>query len=96
MRVFTAVCAGISLAFSGYGQSSALVLRDIVETTNLLDRFSGDGKAVERFRFAETKVELREFSPVKVRIALDRRDRRDDRRSESQYRCCPSSPLIRR
>ena len=86
MRVFTAFCAGISLAFSGYGQNSALVLRDIVETTNLLDLFSGDGEAVERFRFAETKAELREFSPVKVRIALDRRDGRHDQRREAQYK----------
>lgn len=86
MRVFTGFCASLKLALSGYGQHGALVLRDIVETTNLLDLFSSDGEAVERFRFAETRAELREFSPVKVRIALDRRDGRDDRRREAEYK----------
>ena len=86
MRVFNAFCASIKLALSGYGQNSALVLRDIVETGNLLDLFSRDADAVERFRFAGEKAERKEFSSVKVRIALDRRDGRDDRRREKQYR----------
>ena len=86
MRVFNAFCASIKLALSGYGQNSALVLRDIVETGNLLDLFSRDANAVARFRFAGEKAERTEFSPVKVRIALDRRDGRDDRRREKQYR----------
>ena len=86
MRVFNAFCACVKLAISGYGQASVLVLRDALETTNLLDLFSRDGDSVERFRFSGTKAEVREFSPFEVRLALDERDGREDRGREKQYK----------
>jgi len=45
-----------------------------METVFLLDLFAGDQSLIERWRFADKKVRRSEFSPVKVREALDTRD----------------------
>jgi hypothetical protein len=72
MRAFNAFAASIKLALSGYGQNSVLIMRDILETAFLIDLFHGDRTLIERWRFADAKA-LREFSPVRVREALDAR-----------------------
>ena len=74
MRTFNAFGASIKLTLSGYHQNSALILRDVMETAFLLDLFAGDRSLIERWRFADKKGRLNEFSPVKVREALDARD----------------------
>jgi hypothetical protein len=74
MRTFNAFAASIKLTLSGYHQNSALILRDVMETVFLLDLFAGDPPLIERWRFADKKVRRNEFSPVKVREALDTRD----------------------
>jgi len=74
MRLFNAFGASVKLALSGYGQNSALIMRDILETVFLLDLFKGDRTAIERWRFADKKARMKNFSPVRVREALDARD----------------------
>jgi hypothetical protein len=74
MRTFNAFAASIKLTLSGYHQNSALILRDVMETVFLLDLFAGDRSLIERWRYADKKVRRNEFSPVKVREALDARD----------------------
>jgi hypothetical protein len=74
MRTFNAFAASIKLTLSGYHQNSALILRDVMETVFLLDLFAGDRSLIERWRHADKKVRRNEFSPVKVREALDTRD----------------------
>lgn len=74
MRTFNAFAASIKLALSGYHQNSALILRDAMETVFLLDLFAGDQSLIERWRFADKKARTKDFSPVKVREALDARD----------------------
>jgi hypothetical protein len=74
MRTFNAFAASIKLTFSGYHQNSALVLRDVLETVFLLDLFAGDRSLIERWRFADKKERMKQFSPVRVREALDDRD----------------------
>ena len=39
MRMFNAFGASVKLGLSGYGQNSALIMRDILETVFLLDLF---------------------------------------------------------
>ena len=74
MRMFNAFGASVKLGLSGYGQNSALIMRDILETVFLLDLFESDRAKIEQWRVANKK-ELREvFSPVQVRKALDERD----------------------
>ena len=74
MRTFNAFAASVKLTLSGYHQNSALILRDVMETVLLLDLFAGDRSLIERWRLADKKVQRSEFSPVKVRMALDARD----------------------
>ena len=74
MRIFNAFGASVKLALSGYGQNSALIMRDILETVFLLNLFKGDRTAIERWRFADKKERMKNFSPIRVREALDARD----------------------
>jgi len=74
MRAFNAFGACLKLALSGYGQNSTLIMRDILETTFLLNLFNGDRAAIKRWRMADKKERMKQFSPVRVREALDARD----------------------
>ena len=74
MRTFNAFAAALKLMLSGYHQNSALILRDVLETAFLLDLSNGDRSLIERWRLSDKKARKEEFSPVKVRIALDARD----------------------
>jgi hypothetical protein len=74
MRTFNAFAASIKLTLSGYHQNSALILRDVMETVFLLDLFAGEPSLIERWRHADKKARMKDFSPMKVREALDGRD----------------------
>jgi hypothetical protein len=74
MRTFNALGASVKLALSGYSQNSALILRDVLETVYLIDYFASDRSLIKRWRFADKTARKKEFSPVKVREALDERD----------------------
>lgn len=94
MRTFNAFAASLKLALSGYGQTSALIMRDILETAFLIDLFQGDPTHIERWRFADKKA-LKEFSPVRVREALDARLRSYDKETcgslQDFFRACGPS-----
>lgn len=85
MRTFNAFGASLKLAFSGYHQNGALVLRDVLETVFLLDLLGGDRPLIERWRLADRKTRMKDFSPVKVREALDTRDGFTSRRRAEAY-----------
>ncbi len=74
MRMFNAFGASVKLALSGYGQNSALIMRDILETVFLLDLFESDRTKIEQWRTADKKDRMKMFLPVQVRKALDERD----------------------
>lgn len=74
MRMFNAFGASLKLALSGYSQNSALIMRDILETVFLVNLFGGEPTLIERWRLADKKARMKQFSPVKVREALDARD----------------------
>ncbi|WKL21553.1 hypothetical protein QYR00_07270 [Agrobacterium tumefaciens] len=74
MRTFNAFGASMKLSLSGYHQNSALILRDILETVFLLNLFVQDPPLIERWRLADKKERMAQFSPLKVREALDSRD----------------------
>ncbi|RYD50758.1 MAG: hypothetical protein EOP52_13120 [Sphingobacteriales bacterium] len=73
MRQFNAFSSAIKLTLSGYHQTGALILRDVLETVFLVDLFRTDRPAITRWRLAG-KSARNEFKPVKVREALDLRD----------------------
>lgn len=74
MRTFNAFGASTKMALSGYSQNSVLIMRDILETAFLLDLFGGQGALIERWRLSDKRARMKDFSPVKVRMALDARD----------------------
>jgi len=55
MRTFNVFGAALKLSLSGYHQNSALILRDVLETTFLIDYFSSNRTQIERWRFADKK-----------------------------------------
>ncbi|MSP50498.1 MAG: hypothetical protein EXQ95_14385 [Alphaproteobacteria bacterium] len=73
MRIFNAFGAGVKLALSGYNQIATLIMRDILETVFLLDLFAGDRTLIEKWRRADKKARMKEFSPLRVREKLDAR-----------------------
>jgi hypothetical protein len=74
MRLFNAFGASIKLTLSGYHQNSTLILRDVLETVFLIDLFAGSRGSITRWRLADKSARRKDFSPVKVREALDSRD----------------------
>ena len=85
MRTFNAFGASVKLALSGYFQNSALIMRDILETTFLLELFRSDRAAIERWRLADKKERMKEFSPIRVRKALDERDGFEGKKRAAHY-----------
>ena len=86
MRIFNAFGASLKLALSGYGQNSALIIRDILETAFLLDLFQTDAAKISCWRQAGDKERRKQFSPAKVRKALDTRDGFKEKKREEHYR----------
>ena len=86
MRTFNAFGASLKLPLSGYGQNSALIMRDILETVFLLSLFNSDRALIEHWRLADEKEVRRKFSPAAVRKALDKRDGFEKRKREEIYR----------
>lgn len=85
MRMFNALAVSLKLVLSGYGQNSALVMRDVLETIFLVDFFAYERAAIARWRLADRKGRMREFSPIKIREALDARDGFTGKRRAATY-----------
>lgn len=85
MRTFNAFSASLKLALSGYSQNSALIMRDVLETVFLLSLFKDDRALIEQRRFADKKTRMKNFSPVKVREALDARDKTTSKKRAAMY-----------
>lgn len=71
IRAFNGFATTWKLMASGYYQTAALVLRDIVETTNLVNAFHVDRALVEKWRKADRRTLKRDFAPAAVRKVLD-------------------------
>ena len=86
MRTFNAFGASLKLSLSGYWQNSALIMRGILEIVFLLDLFKGDRTKIERWRLASERERQKEFSPFRVRKALDDRDGLKDKKRHERYK----------
>ncbi|WEX89294.1 hypothetical protein PZN02_001857 [Sinorhizobium garamanticum] len=73
-RLFNALGSAMKLLLSGYYQAAAMHIRDILETSFLLDYFSTDRQLIERWKAVPEDQRNKEFGPVVVRKALDQRD----------------------
>jgi hypothetical protein len=85
MRTFNAFATSLKLALSGYFQNSALIMRDILETAFLLDYFGSYPEKISIWRNSDKKARLKDFRPVKIREALDRRDGYDNKKRAYLY-----------
>ncbi len=74
IRMFNALAASLKLLLSGYYQAAALHLRDVLETTFLIDYFSTDASLIGRWRTVPEGQRKIQFRPVTIRKALDDRD----------------------
>lgn len=86
MRVFNSMASSISLMLTGYYQSSAMIMRDILETVFLLDYFSRDRALIAQWRTCDPKARDRKFKPFSVRVALDSLDGFTERKREAMYK----------
>jgi hypothetical protein len=85
MRCFNSFASALKLVMSGYSQTSALVLRDVLETVFLIDLFRTQHSFIAEWRFADKKTLRERFSPASVRKALDKRDGNTDGKREKLY-----------
>lgn len=70
VRMFNTAASALKLALSGYHQPAFQLLRDLLETTNLLDYFRIEPGKIAEWRVADDKGQ-KVFDPVKVRLALE-------------------------
>lgn len=85
MRCFNDFAAAWKLCASGYYQSATAQLRDLIETSELVDYFYGDPAQIEVWRMAERKQLINDFGPSAIRKALDKRTGLGKSRREEIY-----------
>lgn len=85
IRVFNAGAACLKLMLSGYYQTATAQIRDILETSFLLDYFLIDRALIAEWRVSDKKTRLSKFGPATIRIALDDRDGFKERKREAAY-----------
>lgn len=85
IRVFNSYASAIKLAFSGYYQASVMVLRDIIETSELVEFFLLDSGHIARWRIADRETLVKKFGPSVVRKELDRAAGKGESRRKEIY-----------
>lgn len=70
-RTTATALSALSLLRQGYYDESLSLTRSIGETANLLTLFVKLPERFEEWKNSDTKIRLREFAPVKVRLALE-------------------------
>lgn len=84
-RLFNDGASAMKLLMGGYYQTTVMVMRDILETTFLLDFFHTHNDKIAVWRSCDEKQRNREFGAMKIRIALDDRDGFTERKREAAY-----------
>jgi hypothetical protein len=73
-RLFNAAGASIKLALSGYYQKAFHQIRDVIETSFLVDYLKTYPEEIDDWRRADRRKRMSYFNPRRIREALDRRD----------------------
>src|SRR5450432_2651862 len=84
-RLFNSGASAMKLLMGGFYQTAVMVMRDILETTFLLDYFHSNSDKIAVWRACDEKKRNREFGAMKIRIALDDRDGFTERKREATY-----------
>ncbi len=72
IRLFNIGATTLKVGLCGYYQQGFQLLRDSLETVNLLDLFRRDGAKICEWRTADDKKLKKDFGPAAVRQALDK------------------------
>lgn len=73
-RVYNSAAGALYLTRSGYYQTALMLMRDIIEVTNLLDYFLGHKTDITGWRTLPNRERRKRFSPKIIRDVLNRRD----------------------
>jgi hypothetical protein len=84
-RLFNSGASAMKLLMGGYYQSTVALMRDILETTFLLDFFHSNRDQIAVWRACDEKKRNREFGAMKIRMSLDDRDGYTERKREAAY-----------
>ena len=74
IRLFNAAGASIKLGLSGYYQKAFHQIRDVIETSFLVDYLKTHPEEIDEWRRADRKKRMSDFNARRIREALDRRD----------------------
>lgn len=85
-RAFNSAMAAYRDTLSGYYQVSYANQRDLLEIQFLIDYFRTFPAKIKEWREANNAQRIENFSPGKIRQALDERDGFNDRRREARYK----------
>jgi hypothetical protein len=85
VRLFNAAASGLKLALSGYYQTAFHQARDIMEVGYLMDYFRTSPEQRAVWKKADRKMRRELFDPVKIRIALDDRDKDTTKKRAEEY-----------
>jgi hypothetical protein len=85
IRTFNGFATAWKLMASGYYQNATLILRDVLETTNLVNAFHVDRALIAAWRNADRRTLKRDFSPAAVRKILDNAAGQGKSRREDIY-----------
>ena len=85
IRLFNAATVSFNSLVSGYYQKALDGVRDILETSFLLDYFSIDRSQIKTWRECINEERVSLFRPKKIRETLDGRDGLKERKREQLY-----------
>lgn len=74
IRLFNAAGASVKLALAGYYQKAFDQVRDLIETSFLVDYLSTYPEKIDEWKRADKKKRVSHFGPGFIRTALDKRD----------------------
>lgn len=83
VRFFNSTNSSLKLLLSGYYQSAVAFIRDVLEISFLLDYFTLDDSAIERWI---RNSDDNEFKQVTIRQRLDKRDNLKEQKRKQQYK----------
>lgn len=86
IRYLNSIIGGYSLIRSGIYQQGMMLIRDIVETTFLLDLFRREPSKILEWTNSTVKDRMKNFSPLRIREQLDCMDSFEGRKREKQYK----------
>jgi hypothetical protein len=74
IRLFNAAAASIKLAMAGYYQGAFGHIRDVIETSFLVDYLTTFPEEIDEWRQADRKRRMSHFGAARIRAELDKRD----------------------